>query len=143
MWCVTGSSMRFCAVLAVFYCYFLLARVVPHSPIDSLKLLAKLETPLNVRFAPESAVVSPQELLCSNWKRGRLMLRPTGRLPSLLCSILLLSAGDIEINPGPVKYPCGRCRKAVKSVVFSVRCTTSGFIPDASIWVILNIKGYL
>ena len=119
---VTDSSMRFFAVLAVLYCYFLLARVVPHSPIDSLKLLAKLETPLNVRFAPESAVVSPQVLLCSNWKRGRLMLRSTGRLPFLLCSILLLTAGDIEINPGPVKYPCGRCCKAVKSNQRGIFC---------------------
>lgn len=35
------------------------------------------------------------------------------RLANLL-TLILLSCGDISINPGPPKYPCGCCQKAVR-----------------------------
>ena len=28
--------------------------------------------------------------------------------------LILLLSGDISTNPGPVKYPCGKCSKPVK-----------------------------
>ena len=31
-----------------------------------------------------------------------------------LC-LLLLFCGDIEVNPGPVRFPCGVCNKSVRS----------------------------
>ena len=32
------------------------------------------------------------------------------------CSYLLIeSGGDILVNPGPPKHPCGLCNKAVRS----------------------------
>ena len=41
----------------------------------------------------------------------------------IVLRLLLLLAGDIEMNPGPtVKYPCGQCNKAVK--LDSVACNT-------------------
>lgn len=41
---------------------------------------------------------------------------------SLLDFSTLLLAGDIEINPGPVKYPCGSCSRPVKSNQKAVLC---------------------
>lgn len=35
---------------------------------------------------------------------------------------LLFLCGDIEPNPGPVKYPCGKCSKAVKSNQKGIQC---------------------
>ena len=35
---------------------------------------------------------------------------------------LLILAGDIELNPGPVKWPCGYCGEAVSSRVWSIYC---------------------
>ena len=60
--------------------------------------------------------------MCSNWKTGHSLLHPTGRPPSLLSSILLLIAGDVEVNPGPAKHPCGSCSKAVKSNQRGIFC---------------------
>src|ERR1700690_4134630 len=41
--------------------------------------------------------------------------RPTKSIFALyIFNLLLLCAGDIESNPGPVKFPCGACKKAVK-----------------------------
>ena len=44
---------------------------------------------------------------------------------SLLLSLLLLSSGDVELNPGPArnwKYPCGVCSKPVRSDQKGVQC---------------------
>lgn len=35
---------------------------------------------------------------------------------------LLFLCGDINLNPGPVKYPCGKCSKAVKSNQKGIQC---------------------
>ena len=44
---------------------------------------------------------------------------------SLLLSLLLLSSGDVELNPGPArnwKYPCGVCSKPVRPDQKGVQC---------------------
>ena len=38
---------------------------------------------------------------------------------------LLLLSGDIELNPGPTRYPCAVCKKGVRSK--GVCCTNCGF----------------
>ena len=35
---------------------------------------------------------------------------------------LLFLCGDIKLNPGPVKYPCGKCSKPVKSNQKGIQC---------------------
>ena len=40
------------------------------------------------------------------------------------CSWLLLLSGDIEINPGPVRYPCTVCAKPVRVNQRGVMCDT-------------------
>lgn len=35
--------------------------------------------------------------------------------PKSLIKLLPLIGGQVELNPGPVKYPCGICTKAVKT----------------------------
>ena len=60
--------------------------------------------------------------MCSNWKPGHLFLRPTGSRPSLFSFILLLIAGDVQINPGPAKHPCASCSKPVKSNQCGIFC---------------------
>lgn len=42
-------------------------------------------------------------------------------LPRLWTGILLLS-GDIQLNPGPVKFPCGICRLAVATNHRALEC---------------------
>ena len=36
--------------------------------------------------------------------------------------LLLFLCGDVELNPGPVKYPCGWCSKSVRSDQESILC---------------------
>jgi hypothetical protein len=36
--------------------------------------------------------------------------------------IILLLSGDISTNPGPVKYPCGKCSKHVKRNQRGIYC---------------------
>ena len=38
------------------------------------------------------------------------------------CYCLLLSSGDIEVNPGPTKFPCGICRRLVRGSQAGVQC---------------------
>ena len=57
-------------------------------------------------------------------KRSPLSLKQS-LLTSLVKVNLLIMAGDLELNPGPkrpIKYPCGECRKAVKSTHRAVQC---------------------
>ena len=36
--------------------------------------------------------------------------------------MLLLLSGDIELNPGPIKFPCGICQNAVRDGMRAVCC---------------------
>ena len=40
----------------------------------------------------------------------------------MLLSWLILFSGDVEINPGPIKYPCGECSAPVKSNQYGIQC---------------------
>ena len=43
------------------------------------------------------------------------------------CYWLLLSSGDIEVNLGPAKYPCGICRRPVRVNQAGVQCDLCDF----------------
>jgi hypothetical protein len=36
--------------------------------------------------------------------------------------IIILMSGDIAINPGPIKFPCGQCGKSVSSNQRAIQC---------------------
>lgn len=36
--------------------------------------------------------------------------------------IIILMSGDIAINPGPIKFPCGKCVKSVRSNQLAIQC---------------------
>ena len=58
------------------------------------------------------------------WKKGS-HLRPNyyrGRALVPIHFWLLLLAGDVEVNPGHVRYPCTMCKKAVKSNQRGILC---------------------
>ena len=40
----------------------------------------------------------------------------------LMLKFLLLQSGDIQVNPGPPKHPCGLCNKAVQSNQKAIEC---------------------
>ena len=40
----------------------------------------------------------------------------------LMLKFLLLQCGDIQVNPGPPKHPCGLCYKAVRSNQKAIEC---------------------
>lgn len=42
--------------------------------------------------------------------------------PDPYCYWLLILAGDVELNPGPIKYPCTVCKKAVRSNQRGISC---------------------
>ena len=70
--------------------------------------------------------------LCASWMRARLLkvshrntakIRTTHMPVGRLCILLMLSlAGDVESNPGPVKYPCQICEKPVRMNQKGVAC---------------------
>ena len=83
---------------------------------------------------PGSLLCAPKRLLPSGscysavvlaWERNW-HLRPRQRrhlLHSLRFCWLLLLSGDIETNPGPVRYPCTMCGKPVKSNQRGIECS--------------------
>ena len=42
------------------------------------------------------------------------------------CIMMLLLSGDINMNPGPPKYPCGLCKKGVGAKKDAIRCDGCG-----------------
>ena len=40
--------------------------------------------------------------------------------------ILILLSGDVELNPGPTKYPCGICQKACRWGQNAIACDSCG-----------------
>ena len=55
-----------------------------------------------------------------------------------LYKFLLLLSGDIELNPGPTRYPCAICKKGVRSK--GVCCTNCGFWVHPKCEKISNIE---
>ena len=55
-----------------------------------------------------------------------------------LYKFLLLLSGDIELNPGPTRYPCAICEKGVRSK--GVCCTNCGFWVHPKCEKISNIE---
>ena len=81
------------------------------------------EDPLSVRFAPLAVTLNAGDLLHpANLSRSHLKLTLTRRSVSAWIIIILL-AGDIELNPGPNwKYPCGVCSGPVRSNQKGIFC---------------------
>ena len=80
---------------------------------------------LNVYFAPDKLLPGGNPLLVvlATWRKS-LYLRPrrTGDRSIPICYWLILLGGDVETNPGPVKFPCTICGKPVKSNQMGVCC---------------------
>ena len=78
-------------------------------------------------FAPRHLAVRSPSALCT-W-RVNSHLRPWASssrrrnfvLPN--CYWLILLAGDVETNPGPAKYPCTACSKAVRNNQRGIFCS--------------------
>lgn len=47
---------------------------------------------------------------------------------TVICIILLLLSGDVSLNPGPVKFPCGTCEKGVRRNQRAIQCD------DCNLW---------
>ena len=92
-------------------------------------------------FATGLPVVRSPAVFC---RKGDSHLRPRTRcrhfaVPSYYWLILLL-AGDVETNPGPTRYPCTVCSKAVMSRQKVVKCTRCERWTDASYGGISNTE---
>ena len=57
---------------------------------------------------------------CKQW--GYPAIHKTERRNTLLTLFIILLAGDVETNPGPVKYPCGICGKPVANNHRALEC---------------------
>ena len=92
------------------------------------------ESPDTIRFASH-ALLDSYGVVIVDWKRSnRLRLQTQGiyrvhprRLyrvhrPAAVIVTLLLAAGDVESNPGPVQYPCTVCEKPVKGNQRGIMC---------------------
>ena len=74
-----------------------------------------------IRFAPVCLKTPSCEVVSSS-KLSHLRRICTSR--SLLTIPLVLFAGDVEVNPGPIKYPCTSCGKAVNKNQRGIVCDT-------------------
>ena len=92
------------------------------------------ESPETIRFACR-VMLDSYAVVAVDWKNSnRLRLKTRGiyrvhpqRLyrvhrPAAVIVPLLLAAGDIESNPGPVQYPCTVCEKPVKRNQSGIMC---------------------
>lgn len=80
---------------------------------------------LNIRFASKQRIQVGLEAVLTQRRTQRTTHKSTLQTQVIL-SLLLLS-GDININPGTCKYPCGICSKPVKSNQRAIQCDFCDF----------------
>jgi len=80
--------------------------------------------PFTIRFAPLYARLCPCEAVALTKFSHLKSIYPRTSPRALALIWLLLTAGNVESNPGPRnwKYPCGVCSKPVKANQRSVQC---------------------
>ena len=98
--------------------FFVVLRLCPDLCDEPLHHTTIWDSPFSVRFAPVSLNYSAIEIV---------LCRKFSHLKSSSCHplfLLLLLAGDVEINPGPrhFRFPCGVCSAPVKSNQRGVQC---------------------
>ena len=71
-------------------------------------------------------------VVCSLWNLGKLPRQRHRLLLSPCFYWLLLLGGDVETNPGPVRYPCTVCGRPVKSNQQGIECSMCGKWTHAS-----------
>eukprot|EP00058_Branchiostoma_floridae_P006390 XP_002591878.1 hypothetical protein BRAFLDRAFT_89393 [Branchiostoma floridae] len=103
-----SCCLLFCAIVLAGYRHFL-SDVSSASSLPGLGLTTLLR-PLSPKFSVRYGAAAPLGF------KG-----PTG----FMLAILILS-GDVQKNPGPVKYPCGGCGRAVATTHRALQCDTWG-----------------
>ena len=123
----SSSLLYLCRYLSFVACFLLLYRVGPLYSDSNRE-----------HYGPTSFVIPIKNQVCfAHTKQGKVISRirvsPAILVPSRLyvrgsyvhlaiIALLLTISGDIEINPGPVRFPCGRCNKAVQSSHRGICC---------------------
>ena len=113
-----------CNILVTLLCTIsILLRLYPY---DSTAIIAFQATD-NIRFTNPHPTVDSLHLVADRSKLSHLSLAPRGSPPArVLLSWLMLTSGDIEINPGPTEYSCTRCSQAVKDSHCAIYCDICG-----------------
>ena len=114
--------------------WLIILRLPPTHQHDLSMTTVTGESPDTIRFASH-ALLDSYGVVVVDWKRSnRLRLKTQGiyrvhprRLyrvhrPAAVIVTLLLAAGDVESNPGPVQYPCTVCEKPVKGNQRGIMC---------------------
>ena len=93
-------------------------------------------------FTNEASNISPN-ILSLSYATSNKHRCSTRKIQPCIWTILLLS-GDIEINPGSSKYPCGICKWTVASNHRAISAMTvmTGFTSDVGILHLLNTTDY-
>ena len=124
--------MRF--LFTCLWVWLIILRLSPTHYHDPSMTTITGESPETVTFACR-VMLDSYAVVAVDWKNSnRLRLKTRGiyrvhpqRLyrvhrPAAVIVTLLLAAGDIESNPGPVQYPCTVCEKPVKRNQRGIMC---------------------
>ena len=127
---LTGISRVLVMPLFIFVasCFLLFCRVAPTFSDSNSEL-----------YGPTSFVIPIKSQVCfAHTKEGsiisRIKVSPAILPPStlyinrgsyshlIIIALLLTISGDIEVNPGPIRFPCGKCNRAVRSNQRGICC---------------------
>ena len=100
---------------------FVILWSVPSSLEDPQQTTTTGEHPLTIRFAPTSPSLPSNDLVANSGLSHHKRKTPRVSLCSLLL-LLLTTAGDVELNPGPATYPCTQCSKEVQDQDEAILC---------------------
>ena len=123
--------MNFNLLFALLWTIISTTRVHPspiRDPMTSSTNTVTGEAVYTIRFTANLLPVHLDQVTLLTWRRSSHLL--PCRLPkgftNKLFYLLLISAGDIEVNPGPAttrwKYPCGVCSKPVRCNQKGIQC---------------------
>ena len=107
---------------SLFILVVVVVRVSPRTCIDPNQSNLTGEHPLSIRFVGVTLTLNCMDLVQISHLRVSPRRSPgkTRLVEGLI--LLLLSAGDVETNPGPVRYACTSCKKCVKPSDQAVLC---------------------
>ena len=108
-----------CSLLTMlFWTLSLMLRLCPPTLQDPT-VVNTPQTLDTIRFSNPYPTAGSLDIMAAGGKISHLWLCSARKV---LLSWLILFSGDVEINPGPIKYPCGECSAPVKSNQYGIQC---------------------
>lgn len=117
--------MHLCCTTLLLLTVLFSLQLLRHRNYNLILATSTAESPYTIRFSPINLELNALNVIAMVKRSSHLSLTlflwkaPLGRV-TISCLIVL--SGDVEVNPGPCKYPCTMCSRPVRNNQEGVQC---------------------